>query len=198
MLKYFACILLVVSGIAAAQDQAGALKAARELAGAVKTGDMMWMVERMYPQARKTAALRMVEKDGLALQNKNQEAALAKGEAALLAQYRQMGQELKRQGVVIEVFEVSDPVDVHLVKNQTEIVVILPIRYVMAVKDPGGVTRKAEKKSFLYAIAKFSEKNKWYFIEGTTYSYNEMRMFFPDLPEMKNVKLPRVAERQLQ
>ena len=49
---------LFFAGACVLQLQAGeygdsAVQAARELSGAVKTGDMMWMIEKMYPPIKK-------------------------------------------------------------------------------------------------------------------------------------------------
>lgn len=197
MLKFVCCFLVLCAGMAVGQDQASALKAARELAGAVKMGDMEWMVDRMYPQIRATAARQ-----------------LKGGDRELKSKYKKLGEDLKQKGVVFESFHVDEPFGVYVVKlpvgrqqpeniandptlvDKSETIVILPTRMVISVKDPQGKIHKVEKTSFLYAVAKAVEKDKWYFIDGTTYTLNQMRNIFYDLPT--GVPLPPVSERPIQ
>lgn len=180
MLKYVCCVLLACSSLAWGQDTDSALKAARELAGAVKSGDIMWMLDKMYPQARATAA-------------KN----LKGGDAELQGTFRRKSDEFKKSGVVFESYTVQQPTMQFPVKNNTELIVIVPYSFVMAVKSPSGELRRSRKTSFLYAIAKRAEKDKWYFLDGSSYSVNDMRYMFYDLPMNLKDMLPKISEAQL-
>ena len=42
-------MVAAVCAVQAGEYGDSAVRAARELSGAVKTGDMMWMIEKMYP-----------------------------------------------------------------------------------------------------------------------------------------------------
>ena len=46
-------MVAAVCAVQAGEYGDSAVRAARELSGAVKTGDMMWMIEKMYPPMKK-------------------------------------------------------------------------------------------------------------------------------------------------
>jgi hypothetical protein len=181
MFKPLPCLalcLLLATGFVSAQDAASARQAARELAGAAKTGDMMWLVEKMYPQLRANLAHN-----------------LPGGMKQLNDQYRAMGQALKQQGVRISEFEVQEPYSECVVKAGREKLVVLPTRCVFEGKDPSsGRNFKLEKISFLYALTEVGSKN-WTFIDGSTLTLNDLRSLITDVP--LTIALPPVSQRVL-
>ncbi len=177
MIKVFFCMLMF-AGLSLAQDAASAQKAARELSGAVKTGDMMWMVEKMYP----------------ALKNKLAHN-LNGGMKELEDIFRKMGETIKQQGIKLEAFDVMSPVGEYSVKGNTEKLVVLPTRTVVSVKNPQtGQTVRVEKKGFLYAIAKIGT-DAWSFIDGATINLNDLRNLIYDVP--LNIVQPPVSQKIL-
>lgn len=168
-------VLLACAGLGAAQDAASAVSAVRELSGAVKTGDMTWMVDKMYPSYRD-----FVQKN-------------EGGEAKLREKFRQAQEAMKQAGFAVESFEVFPAVGEYEVKNKTEVIVIVPTRTVFSVQQAGKKV-KMEQKGFLYAIAKKDAPGKWYFLSGNP-NLNQMRDMFFDLP--KNINLPEVSTNPL-
>ena len=189
-----------------------AWQAARELTGAVRTGDMSWMVAKMYPPVKRMLAdelamqvkypdsverARAVEKQSQIRRTmmddrqtskavwekyrKQELANMAENDKALEAQYRQIGEKLKKQGMTVESFQVSAPYSEYLVvapsvigggvsnfkddlaqqgvdesrveegKAQSRIVV-LPTMVVYSAPDVDGNRVRMEKKSYLFAI----------------------------------------------
>ncbi|MEG2809943.1 MAG: hypothetical protein RR889_04760 [Akkermansia sp.] len=168
-------LLLAVASLSLAQDAASAVRAARELTGAVKTGDMTWMAEKMYPQLKATLATSVG------------------GIEQLKAQFRKAGEMMKKEGFVCESFETFEAFGEYNVKNKTEKIVIIPTRMVCSILQ-GQQKMKMEQKGFLYAVAKKSAPETWYFIQGST-SLNSLRDLFYDLPA--NIPLPEVSRKAL-
>lgn len=158
--------------------QASAFRAASELTTAVKSGDMMVMLEKMYPQVRKTMSMK-----------------LKGGDAELQSVFRKRGDALKQAGAEFESYRVFQPTGIYPVKNFTETIVLLPYSYVLKVKAPNGQLMRSKKTSFLYAISKVAEPDTWYFLDGSAYSINDMRFIFYDLPV--NIPLPIIKDEQL-
>lgn len=175
----FGLLMLFSVSNVSGQDSAEALKAARELSAVVKSGDWMWMVEKLDPRIRKTTAMQ-----------------LKGGDAELVEKVRKLNSEFKKRGVICESFEVFEPFGEHMVRAGSEKIVILPTRLVISQKSPEGEGKIfIEKISFLYATAKVSAPKKWYFIDGASYNINRMRNFFYDLP--LNTPLPPISERKM-
>ncbi len=178
MIKVLFC-LLMFAGLSMAQDAASAQKAARELSGAVKTGDMMWMVEKMYPAMKNKLAHN-----------------LKGGMKELEETYRKMGEIIKQQGIKLEAFDVMAPVGEYSVKANTEKLVVLPTRTIVAVKNPQtGQMVRIEKLGFLYAVSKIGENEPWYFIDGATIKVNDLRNLIYDVP--LNIVQPPVSQKIL-
>lgn len=178
MIKVLFC-LLMFAGFSMAQDASSALKAGRELSGAVKTGDMMWMVEKMYPSWKNKLAAR-----------------LPGGMKELMDTYRKMGEALKEHDFKIESFEVMSPAGEYVVKAGTEKLVVLPTRTVIAIKNPEtGQTVRGEKLGFLYALTKIGKNEPWTFIDGTTIKLNDLRNLIYDVP--LNIVQPSVSQKVL-
>ncbi len=161
---------------------ASAVQAARELSGAVKTGDMMWMIEKMYPAMKKQLI-----------------AGFPGGEAAFMQEMREKSRQaaalMKQRGMVIETYEIGNPTDEHLVKNKTEAVVVLPTRTVISMKRPDGVPVKIEKTGILIMVKDLKNNGPWTLIDASNMNVNSLRSVFYDLP--MGVKLPPVGSRQL-
>lgn len=166
-----------------------AQKAARELSGAVKMGDMAWMAEKMYPPIKKTLALNTPG-----------------GMKAVDESYRKMGEVMKKKGVVIETFEVGAPFGEYIVHEGITRIVILPTKLIISMKSPGGPVVRVEQSSCIFAVRReknFGEKpgdphveikSEWFFIEGST-SLNTLRNHFKDLPV--NIAMPLMVQRML-
>ena len=122
-----ACVLQVQAG----EYGDSAVQAARELSGAVKTGDMMWMIEKMYPPIKKQLV-----------------SSFPGGEAAFMKTMREKMQaaaaDMKERGMVVETYEIGNPTAEHLVRNGTEALVVLPTRMVISMKRPDGVQFSAK------------------------------------------------------
>ena len=126
---------LFLAGACVLQLQAGeygdsAVQAARELSGAVKTGDMMWMIEKMYPPIKKQLV-----------------SSFPGGEAAFMKAMREKMQAaaavMKERGMVVETYEIGNPTAEHLVRNGTEALVVLPTRMVISMKRQDGEQRRS-------------------------------------------------------
>ena len=179
MIRFLILCIALLANVSLAQDAASAQKAARELSGAVKTGDMMWMVEKMYPNMKKSLARR-----------------LPGGMEQLETTYRKMGEEIKKPGIRIESYEVMAPAGEYPVKAGTEMLVVLPIRMVVSMKNPqNGQLVRIEQRSFLYAIAQKGDHPTWFFIDGSSLSMNELRSYIYDIP--LNIPLPPVSKKVL-
>ncbi len=173
-----ACVCVANAG----EYGAAAVQAARELSGAVKTGDMMWMIEKMYPAMKKQLI-----------------AGFAGDEAAFMQTMRKKMQEasalMKQRGMVIETYEIGQPTDEHLVKNKTEVVVVLPTRTVISMKKPDGTPVKMENTGILIMVKDLKNNGAWTIIDASQMNVNSLRSVFYDLPA--GVKLPPVGSRQL-
>ena len=168
-------LLLACAGLGVAQDAASAVSAVRELSGAVKTGDMSWMVDKMYPSLRKT----LQESEG--------------GEEKLKVKFLQAKEAMKKAGFVVESFEVLPPAGEYDVKQGREKMVIVPTRTVFSILESGKKV-KMEQKGFLYAIAKKDNPGTWYFLAGNA-NLNQVRDLFYDLPD--NIALPELSTKPL-
>lgn len=168
-------LLLVCAGMGAAQDAASAVSAVRELTGAVKTGDMSWMVDKMYPQLRDS----LKKSEG--------------GEEKLREMFRQAQLSMKEANFVVESFEVLPPAGEYEVKQGTEKLVIVPTRTIFSM-DQAGKKVRLQQNGFLYAIAKKDAPDKWYFLAGNP-NLNQIRDLIHDLPD--NITLPEVNTKPL-
>ena len=178
---------LFLAGACVLQLQAGeygdsAVQAARELSGAVKTGDMMWMIEKMYPPIKKQLV-----------------SSFPGGEAAFMKAMREKMQAaaavMKERGMVVETYEIGNPTAEHLVRNGTEALVVLPTRMVISMKRPDGVPVKTENNGVLILVKDVKENGPWTFIDASKMNVNGLRSLFYDLPA--HVVLPPVSSRQL-
>lgn len=156
--------------------------AARELSGAVKTGDMMWMIEKMYPPMKKQLV-----------------ASFPGGEASFMETMREKMRAasavMKERGMVVETYEIGQPAAEHLVKGGSEALVVLPTRMVISMKRPDGVPVKVENTGVLVLVKDLKDKGPWTFIDASRMNANGLRSMFYDLPE--KVNLPPVSSRQL-
>lgn len=159
-----------------------AVQAARELSGAVKTGDMMWMIEKMYAPMKKQLV-----------------ASFPGGEAAFMKTMREKMQQaaavMKERGMVVEIYEIQPPTAEHLVKNGSEALVVLPTRMVISMRRPDGVPVKMENTGVLVMVKDLKDKGSWTFIDASKINANGLRSMFYDLPE--KVNLPAVSSRML-
>lgn len=180
-------LLLGVMMVAVCSVQAGeygdsAVRAARELSGAVKTGDMMWMIEKMYPPMKKQLV-----------------ASFPGGEASFMETMREKMRSaaavMKERGMVVETYEIGQPTAEHLVKSGSEALVVLPTRMVISMKRPDGMLVKLENTGVLVLVKDLKDKGPWTFIDASKINANGLRSMFYDLPE--NVNLPPVSSRQL-
>ena len=107
-------MVAAVCAVQAGEYGDSAVRAARELSGAVKTGDMMWMIEKMYPPMKKQLV-----------------ASFPGGEASFMETMREKMQAaaavMKERGMVVETYEIGQPAAEHLVKGGGEVLVV-PIR----------------------------------------------------------------------
>ena len=169
-----ACVLQVQAG----EYGDSAVQAARELSGAVKTGDMMWMIEKMYPPIKKQLV-----------------SSFPGGEAAFMKTMREKMQAaaavMKERGMVVETYEIGNPTAEHLVRNGTEALVVLPTRMVISMKRPDGVPVKTESKGILILVKDVKENGPWTFIDASKMNVNGLRSLFYDLPAQ--VVLPPVS-----
>lgn len=175
-------VLAAACAVQAAEHGASAVQAARELSGAVKTGDMMWMIEKMYPPMKKQLV-----------------SSFPGGEAAFTKTMREKMQAasavMKQRGMVVETYEIGNPAAEHLVKNGTEVLVVLPTRMVISMKRPDGMPVKMETTGVLVLVKDLKNKGPWTFIDASKMNANGLRSMFYDLPE--KVNLPPVSSRQL-
>lgn len=108
-------MVAAVCAVQAGEYGDSAVRAARELSGAVKTGDMMWMIEKMYPPMKKQLV-----------------ASFPGGEASFMETMREKMQAaaavMKERGMVVETYEIGQPAAEHLVKGGGEVLVVLPTR----------------------------------------------------------------------
>lgn len=183
MKSLFAGVALAAAcAVQAGEYGESAVQAARELSGAVKTGDMMWMIEKMYAPMKKQLV-----------------ASFPGGEAAFMTTMRKNMQEaaavMKERGMVVETYEILPPTAEHLVRNGVEVVVVLPTRMVISMKRPDGVPVKIENTGILVMVKDLKDKGPWTFIDASRMNANSLRSMFRDLPG--NVNLPAVSSRQL-
>lgn len=183
MKSLFAGVALAAAcAVQAGEYGASAVQAARELSGAVKTGDMMWMIEKMYAPMKKQLV-----------------ASFPGGEAAFMKTMREKMQAaaavMKERGMVVETYEIGNPTAEHLVKNGDEVLVVLPTRMVISMKRPDGMPVKMENTGVLVLVKDLKEKGPWTFIDASRMNANGLRSMFYDLPE--KVNLPPVSSRQL-
>ncbi|WP_302014101.1 hypothetical protein [uncultured Akkermansia sp.] len=168
--------------VQAGEYGASAVQAARELSGAVKTGDMMWMIEKMYAPMKKQLI-----------------SSFPGGEAAFMKTMKEKIQAaaavMKERGMVVETYEIGNPTAEHLVKAGDEVLVVLPTRMVISMKRPDGVPVKMENTGILVLVKDLKEKGPWTFIDASKINANGLRSMFYDLPE--KVNLPPVSSRQL-
>lgn len=176
---------LLVAGVCAVQGGEygdSAVQAARELSGAVKTGDMMWMIEKMYSPIKKQLV-----------------ASFPGGEAAFMKTMREKMQAaaavMKERGMVVETYEILPPTAEHLVKNGTEALVVLPTRMVISMKRPDGIPVKVENRGVLVMVKDIKDNGPWTFIDASKMNANGLRSMFYDLPV--KVDLPEASSRQL-
>ena len=97
-------MVAAVCAVQAGEYGDSAVRAARELSGAVKTGDMMWMIEKMYPPMKKQLV-----------------ASFPGGEASFMETMREKMQAaaavMKERGMVVETYEIGQPAAEHLVRG---------------------------------------------------------------------------------
>ena len=160
-------MVAAVCAVQAGEYGDSAVRAARELSGAVKTGDMMWMIEKMYPPMKKQLV-----------------ASFPGGEASFMETMREKMQAaaavMKERGMVVETYEIGQPAAEHLV---------------ISMKRPDGVPVKVENTGVLVLVKDLKDKGPWTFIDASRMNANGLRSMFYDLPE--KVNLPPVSSRQL-
>ncbi len=165
-------MVAAVCAVQAGEYGDSAVRAARELSGAVKTGDMMWMIEKMYPPMKKQLV-----------------ASFPGGEASFMETMREKMQAaaavMKERGMVVETYEIGQPA----------VLVVLPTRMVISMKRPDGVPVKVENTGVLVLVKDLKDKGPWTFIDASRMNANGLRSMFYDLPE--KVNLPPVSSRQL-
>ena len=141
MIKSLFAGVMVAAACAVQAGEYGdsAVQAARELSGAVKTGDMMWMIEKMYAPMKKQLV-----------------SSFPGGEAAFMKTMREKMQGaaavMKERGMVVETYEIGQPTAEHLVKNGDEVLVVLPTRMVISMKRPDGMPVKIENTGVLVLV----------------------------------------------
>lgn len=184
MFKSLVVGLAIVCGCAvqAGEYGSGALQAARELSGAVKAGDMMWMIEKMYPPMKKQLV-----------------ASFPGGEAAFMKTMKEKMEAaasvMKERGLVVETYEINNPTSEHIVNTGAEALVVLPTRMVISMKRPDGVPVKMENTGVLVLVKDIKKNGPWTFIDASKMNVNGLRSMFYDLPA--TVVLPPVTTSQL-
>ena len=147
-------MVAAVCAVQAGEYGDSAVRAARELSGAVKTGDMMWMIEKMYPPMKKQLV-----------------ASFPGGEASFMETMREKMQAaaavMKERGMVVETYEIGQPAAEHLVKGGGEVLVVLPTRMVISMKRPDGVPVKVENTGVLVLVKDLKDKGPWTFIDAS-------------------------------
>ncbi len=176
-------MVAAVCAVQAGEYGDSAVRAARELSGAVKTGDMMWMIEKMYPPMKKQLVASFPGGGGL-----------LHGDHEGKDAGRRRRDEGTR-GMVVETYEIGQPAAEHLVKGGGEVLVVLPTRMVISMKRPDGVPVKVENTGVLVLVKDLKDKGPWTFIDASRMNANGLRSMFYDLPE--KVNLPPVSSRQL-
>ncbi len=172
-------VCIISAGIASAQSYCeSAMQAARELSGAVKTGDMLWTIEKMYPPLKKQLINH-----------------IPGGIPALKQKIQQASAEMKKRGFKVDAYELKAPTGEYLVKNKTEALVIIPTRMVMTVKRPDNVPVQQEINGCLIMVKDIKDDSPWSIIDGTKYNVNALRSLFYDLPA--NVSLPKSSSKIL-
>ena len=161
-------MVAAVCAVQAGEYGDSAVRAARELSGAVKTGDMMWMIEKMYPPMKKQLV-----------------ASFPGGEASFMETMREKMQAaaavMKERGMVVETYEIGQPAAEHLVKGGGEVLVVLPTRMVISMKRPDGVPVKVENTGVLVLVKDLKDKGPWTFIDASRMNANGLRSMFYDL-----------------
>lgn len=175
------------STISTAEYAASAQKAATELVGAIKTGDMKWVLDKMYPRYKTNVINKM-----------------AGGERALREKLVNMEKDFKQAGFKVESYDIGAPSPPLFLENDSVVLVTLPTRMVFSVQDGTHRTR-AETVGFLYAIRHIETKNEqgvitrkatpWSFLDGKSVRTNELRDLFYDFP--LDLKTPPITERIL-
>lgn len=147
-------MMAAVCAVQAGEYGDSAVRAARELSGAVKTGDMMWMIEKMYPPMKKQLV-----------------ASFPGGEASFMETMREKMRSaaavMKERGMVVETYEIGQPAAEHLVKGGSEVLVVLPTRMVISMKRPDGVPVKVENTGVLVLVKDLKDKGPWTFIDAS-------------------------------
>ena len=173
-------MVAAVCAVQAGEYGDSAVRAARELSGAVKTGDMMWMIEKMYPPMKKQLV-----------------ASFPGGEASFMETMREKMQAaaavMKERGMVVETYEIGQPAAEHLVKGGGEVLVVLPTRMVISMKRPDGVPVKVENTGVLVLVKDLKDKGPWTFIDASRMNANGLRSMFYDPVSYTHLTLPTKA-----
>jgi phosphopantetheine adenylyltransferase len=207
-----AILVLSCATLNAGEYSASAVQAARELSGAVKSGDMMWLVDNMYPPMKKKLIASFRTDHEIACDANGNSGVQKRSDSAREASFMESmrkrmadaAAEMKRNGVKIESFEIGEPVGEYLVKNGTEVVVILPTRMVLSKKVPPSRLEVGNSPLVMVKVLKardattnelVDKESPWYLIDAKDLSVNSLRSIFYDLP--LTVELPSTSIRQL-
>lgn len=161
--------------------------ATKKLGQQVLKGNFIYSIDNMYPRWKARAAVR------------------SGGEEKLRAKLLKVPEEMRKNGITMLKFDVGKPKALHEVflgrgqdkdgkpiQAYLEWLVFVPTRTEYHFIDPE--TRKPkriERKSFQVAI-NTKGKAKWTFIDGSTLTVQQLRSFFPGLPEdQKLLGLPQ-------
>lgn len=192
MRSYLLLLLLSASTVLAASKEAEtAREAARQYGAAVRNCDMGWAVDSMYPPLRRAYGDKLGARNASAQQanvrrfmgeQKAETPAEAKSRMAandklLRAQYTQMGEQMKAQGVRIESYSVGEPYAEYPVTppmaavkavrqdrrgavsaeeintgNDRSRIVVLPTTLVVSTPAANGTRRRVERRSHIFAV----------------------------------------------
>lgn len=169
--KLFLGICIMSIAVSAAQSYCeSAIQTAKELAARSREGDLLWTIETMYP-ILKQAEFNTPER-------------LSK------AKYT-----CQVEGSKLETFKLKKPTGEYLVKDKTEVLVLLPCRRIRIEKNPDGSIRtRVEHKVSLVMVKNIKNDSPWYTIWGAqgTRGTELLRALFSDLPA--NFSLPEESK----
>ncbi len=183
-------VAMLCSAMAASDMAESAREAARQYGAAIRNCDMVWALDSMYPpllrsyadqpngRSKEAEIARARRIQGLDVETKEEaRARMAANDKALRARYARMGQEMKKNGVVIESYTVGTPTAEYVVTppmatvrdvrrdtsgrlraedigstTERSRVVILPTTLVVSVPRADGGRNRIERRSFIYAV----------------------------------------------
>lgn len=156
---------------------ADAVKATQEVGDQTLKGDFEGVVTQLYPRYRKRAAKRLGSNEALA------------------EQMRKLVSDFMAGGMTVTKFVAEPAIHGFDIPEFREWLVFVPCTRTVRRIDPDtGLVQWAEIKDYQVAIRKKGEGEHWSFINGSRLKIQELRSFFPSLPnDIEEFAVPEVG-----